>query len=224
MRLLTRSVALVKLNQRHLIWACASVSSHFMCWICGWFLWFCSAILRTLWHRTGIYSGRLAWGSDGQSVCVSRVGWRSGRMTAGTVVITGGILATVILLCIIAVLCYCRLQVSASGGFNRYFLFIKFFVKANNDNILKKYGVHIFYLILCYYYYYYYFLCLFWKSQPQFSFLINLDELYKKVNQQSFYFIYKLYYFYFIYTLLKIKVLHDAIEEPFCLNGSIKNL
>ncbi|XP_061655125.1 protein FAM163B isoform X1 [Phyllopteryx taeniolatus] len=34
-------------------------------------------------------------------------------MTAGTVVITGGILATVILLLIIAVLCYCRLQVSA---------------------------------------------------------------------------------------------------------------
>lgn len=33
-------------------------------------------------------------------------------MTAGTVVITGGILATVILLCIIVVLCYCRLQVS----------------------------------------------------------------------------------------------------------------
>ncbi|XP_077013250.1 protein FAM163A-like [Tamandua tetradactyla] len=31
-------------------------------------------------------------------------------MTAGTVVITGGILATAILLCIIAVLCYCRLQ------------------------------------------------------------------------------------------------------------------
>lgn len=31
-------------------------------------------------------------------------------MTAGTVVITGGILAAVILLCIIAVLCYCRLQ------------------------------------------------------------------------------------------------------------------
>ncbi len=25
-------------------------------------------------------------------------------------------------------------------------------------------------------------------------------------------------------TLLKIKVLHNAIEEPFCLNGSIKNL
>ncbi len=25
-------------------------------------------------------------------------------------------------------------------------------------------------------------------------------------------------------TLLKIKVLHDATEEPFCLNGSIKNL
>ncbi len=25
-------------------------------------------------------------------------------------------------------------------------------------------------------------------------------------------------------TLLKIKVFHDAIEEPFCLNGSIKNL
>ncbi len=24
--------------------------------------------------------------------------------------------------------------------------------------------------------------------------------------------------------LLKIKVLHDAIEEPFCVNGSIKNL
>ncbi|XP_062324752.1 protein FAM163A-like [Osmerus eperlanus] len=31
-------------------------------------------------------------------------------MTAGTVVITGGILAAVILLCIVAVLCYCRLQ------------------------------------------------------------------------------------------------------------------
>ena len=37
-------------------------------------------------------------------------------MTAGTVVITGGILATVILLCIIAVLCYCRLQVSPQGA------------------------------------------------------------------------------------------------------------
>lgn len=36
-------------------------------------------------------------------------------MTAGTVVITGGILATVILLCIIAVLCYCRLQVRPGG-------------------------------------------------------------------------------------------------------------
>lgn len=36
-------------------------------------------------------------------------------MTAGTVVITGGILATVILLCIIAVLCYCRLQVRAGA-------------------------------------------------------------------------------------------------------------
>lgn len=36
-------------------------------------------------------------------------------MTAGTVVITGGILATVILLCIIAVLCYCRLQVRLGG-------------------------------------------------------------------------------------------------------------
>ena len=35
-------------------------------------------------------------------------------MTAGTVVITGGILATVILLCIIAVLCYCRLQVNTN--------------------------------------------------------------------------------------------------------------
>lgn len=39
-------------------------------------------------------------------------------MTAGTVVITGGILATVILLCIIAVLCYCRLQV-LPGGWGR---------------------------------------------------------------------------------------------------------
>lgn len=37
-------------------------------------------------------------------------------MTAGTVVITGGILATVILLCIIAVLCYCRLQVLGGWG------------------------------------------------------------------------------------------------------------
>lgn len=32
-------------------------------------------------------------------------------MSAGTIVITGGILAGVILLCIVAVLCYCRLQV-----------------------------------------------------------------------------------------------------------------
>ncbi len=39
-------------------------------------------------------------------------------MTAGTVVITGGILATVILLCIIAVLCYCRLQVSVAFTFH----------------------------------------------------------------------------------------------------------
>nr|XP_056716727.1 protein FAM163B isoform X1 [Euleptes europaea] len=39
-------------------------------------------------------------------------------MTAGTVVITGGILATVILLCIIAVLCYCRLQVL---GLSKYY-------------------------------------------------------------------------------------------------------
>ncbi|TRY82880.1 hypothetical protein DNTS_001524 [Danionella cerebrum] len=31
-------------------------------------------------------------------------------MTAGTVVITGGILAAFILLCIIIILCYCRLQ------------------------------------------------------------------------------------------------------------------
>ncbi|EGW07838.1 UPF0417 protein FAM163B [Cricetulus griseus] len=37
-------------------------------------------------------------------------------MTAGTVVITGGILATVILLCIIAVLCYCRLQPEVPTG------------------------------------------------------------------------------------------------------------
>ncbi len=28
----------------------------------------------------------------------------------------------------------------------------------------------------------------------------------------------------FMGSLLKIKVLHDAIEEHFCLNGSIKNL
>jgi hypothetical protein len=40
-------------------------------------------------------------------------------MTAGTVVITGGILATVILLCIIAVLCYCRLQVLPRAGGDR---------------------------------------------------------------------------------------------------------
>lgn len=32
-------------------------------------------------------------------------------MSAGTIVISGGILAGVILLCIVAVLCYCRLQV-----------------------------------------------------------------------------------------------------------------
>ncbi len=29
---------------------------------------------------------------------------------------------------------------------------------------------------------------------------------------------------YLLCTLLKIKVLQDAIEEPSCLNGSIKNL
>ncbi len=27
-----------------------------------------------------------------------------------------------------------------------------------------------------------------------------------------------------LYTLLKIKVLHDAVELPFCLNGFITNL
>ncbi len=27
-----------------------------------------------------------------------------------------------------------------------------------------------------------------------------------------------------LHTLLKIKELHDAIEEPFCLNGSLKSL
>lgn len=37
--------------------------------------------------------------------------WRRFRMSAGTVVIAGGILATVILLTIVAVLCLCRLQV-----------------------------------------------------------------------------------------------------------------
>lgn len=37
--------------------------------------------------------------------------WRGFRMSAGTVVIAGGILATVILLTIVAVLCLCRLQV-----------------------------------------------------------------------------------------------------------------
>ncbi len=86
-RLLIRSAALVKLNQRHLLWIKrASVSSHFVCCICRGFLWFCSAILRTLWHRTqnpGTYSGRLACGSDGQCVCVlssevdgDPVGWQ----------------------------------------------------------------------------------------------------------------------------------------------------
>lgn len=48
------------------------------------------------------------------SVSSWRVWWRAGRMSAGTIVITGGILAGVILLCIVAVLCYCRLQVSVS--------------------------------------------------------------------------------------------------------------
>ncbi|MEQ2196712.1 hypothetical protein XENOCAPTIV_010055 [Xenoophorus captivus] len=37
-------------------------------------------------------------------------------MSAGTIVITGGILAGVILLCIVAVLCYCRLQSEADVG------------------------------------------------------------------------------------------------------------
>ncbi len=46
------------------------------------------------------------------SLCFLGCWWRAFRMTAGTVVITGGILATIILLCIIAILCYCRLQVS----------------------------------------------------------------------------------------------------------------
>lgn len=36
-------------------------------------------------------------------------------MSAGTVVIAGGILATVILLTIVAVLCLCRLQVRLSS-------------------------------------------------------------------------------------------------------------
>lgn len=43
-------------------------------------------------------------------------------MTAGTVVITGGILASVILLLIIAVLCYCRLQVRLHHLFCSFYL------------------------------------------------------------------------------------------------------
>lgn len=50
-------------------------------------------------------------------VCALPAGcwWRGFRMSAGTVVIAGGILATVILLTIIAVLCLCRLQVQLSS-------------------------------------------------------------------------------------------------------------
>lgn len=36
-------------------------------------------------------------------------------MTAGTVVITGGLIAAVILLTIVTVLCYCRLQVKKNS-------------------------------------------------------------------------------------------------------------
>ncbi len=31
-------------------------------------------------------------------------------------------------------------------------------------------------------------------------------------------------YIHYLYTLLQIKTLHDNIEQPICLNGSIKNL
>ncbi len=44
---------------------------------------------------------------------------------------------------------------------------------------------------------------------------IKQTHMYKWNNQHSSY---------HKHTLLKIKVLHDAIEEPFCLNGSRKNL
>lgn len=85
----------------------------------------------------------------------SRVSWRSGRMTAGTVVITGGILATVILLCIIVVLCYCRLQVSAihTCAFDSWRKKIQLFS-----------SMHFFfflYISLHYILYYYFTFCLF---------------------------------------------------------------
>lgn len=57
-------------------------------------------------------------------------------MTAGTVVITGGILATVILLCIIAVLCYCRLQVSA--GAVPYLVMDLGRIDASRDKLLQE--------------------------------------------------------------------------------------
>lgn len=50
-------------------------------------------------------------------------------MTAGTVVITGGILASVILLLIIAVLCYCRLQVRHHLFCSLYLLFAELQVR-----------------------------------------------------------------------------------------------
>lgn len=48
-------------------------------------------------------------------------------MSAGTIVISGGILAGVILLCIVAVLCYCRLQVSVCVHDRRIFFLSKAF-------------------------------------------------------------------------------------------------
>lgn len=60
-------------------------------------------------------------------VCALPAGcwWRGFRMSAGTVVIAGGVLATVILLTIVAVLCLCRLQVrltSHQGHFQPFLL------------------------------------------------------------------------------------------------------
>ncbi len=50
------------------------------------------------------------------------------------------------------------------------------------------------------------------------------SEFAKTMCIQIFYAFTEFNYLFLSYSLLNIKVFHDAIEEHFCLNGSIKNL
>lgn len=71
-------------------------------------------------------------------------------MSAGTIVISGGILAGVILLCIVAVLCYCRLQVPLC---HCIFYFLFFLIKTDLDppsKCMEKVGRCVYRLLRIY--------------------------------------------------------------------------